>query len=85
MAQAVTVSDRRTGFTIRSRRHHRDRTHRATILGYQPAFKTSTASNPLLHACAERPFRLIAAYNLSRFGILNNNLHLTKQFTFRLA
>jgi outer membrane protein insertion porin family len=56
------------------------------ILGYQPAFKTSTGVElrffmPVLNV----PFRLIAAYNPSRFGVLNNNLQATKQFTFRFA
>lgn len=56
------------------------------ILGYQPAFKTSTGVElrffmPVLNV----PFRLIAAYNPSRFGVLNNNLQPTKQFTFRFA
>jgi hypothetical protein len=31
------------------------------------------------------PFRLIFAYNPSRFGVLNNNLQPTKAFTFRFA
>ena len=31
------------------------------------------------------PFRLIAAYNPQRFGVLNNNLQPTQQFTFRFA
>ena len=56
------------------------------ILGYQPAFKTSTGVElrffmPVLNV----PFRLIAAWNPSRFGVLNNNLQQTKQFTFRFA
>ena len=50
------------------------------------AFKTSTGAElrffmPVLNV----PFRLIAAYNPSRFGVLNNNLQLTKAFTFRFA
>ena len=31
------------------------------------------------------PFRLIAAYNPSRRGVLNNNLQPTPKFTFRFA
>ena len=50
------------------------------------AFKTSTGVElrffmPVLNV----PFRLIGAYNPSRFGVLNNNLQPTKQFTFRFA
>ncbi len=55
-------------------------------IGRSPAFKTSTGLElrffmPVLNV----PFRLIAAYNPSRFGVLNNNLELTKRFTFRFA
>ncbi|HEX5070968.1 MAG TPA: BamA/TamA family outer membrane protein, partial [Vicinamibacterales bacterium] len=61
-------------------------TQQFKILGYQPAFKTSTGVElrffmPVLNV----PFRLIAAWNPSRFGVLNNNLEFTKQFTFRFA
>jgi hypothetical protein len=31
------------------------------------------------------PFRLIAAFNPSRGGVLDNNLQFTKRFTFRFA
>jgi len=61
-------------------------TQQYKILGYQPSFKTSTGVElrffmPVLNV----PFRLIAAWNPSRFGVLNNNLQQTKQFTFRFA
>jgi outer membrane protein assembly factor BamA len=50
------------------------------------AFKTSTGLElrffmPVLNV----PFRLIGAWNPSRFGVFNNNLEPTKQFTFRFA
>ena len=56
------------------------------VVGHSLAFKTSTGLElrffmPVLNV----PFRLIAAYNPSRRGILNNNLELTKAFTFRFA
>ena len=31
------------------------------------------------------PFRLIAAYNPQRFGVLDHNLQPTERFTFRFA
>jgi len=56
------------------------------VLDKTPAFKTSTGVEvrffmPVLNV----PFRLIAAYNPSRRGVLNNNLQLTEKFTFRFA
>jgi outer membrane protein insertion porin family len=50
------------------------------------AFKTSAGGEvrffmPVLNV----PFRLIAAYNPQRFGVLNNNLVQTPRFTFRFA
>ena len=56
------------------------------VIGKAPAFKTSTGLElrffmPVLNV----PFRLIAAWNPSRRGVFNNNLELTKQFTFRFA
>jgi outer membrane protein insertion porin family len=55
-------------------------------VGKTYAFKTSTGVEvrffmPVLNV----PFRLIAAYNPSRFGVLNNNLQPTPKFTFRFA
>jgi outer membrane protein assembly factor BamA len=59
--------------------------HPITI-GDTSAFKTSTGLEvrfflPVLNI----PFRLIAAYNPQRFGVLNNNLVQTPRFTFRFA
>jgi outer membrane protein insertion porin family len=56
------------------------------VIGRTPAFKTSTGVElrffmPVLNV----PFRLIAAYNPQRFGVLNNNLLRTPRFTFRFA
>jgi outer membrane protein insertion porin family len=56
------------------------------VVGRTPAFKTSTGVElrffmPVLNV----PFRLIAAYNPQRFGVLNNNLLRTPRFTFRFA
>ena len=56
------------------------------VIGRVSAFKTSTGGElrffmPVLNV----PFRLIAAWNPSRYGILNNNLQLTKAFVFRFA
>ena len=56
------------------------------VTGRTPAFKTSTGVElrffmPVLNV----PFRLIAAYNPQRFGVLNNNLLRTPRFTFRFA
>jgi outer membrane protein assembly factor BamA len=49
-------------------------------------FKTSTGAEirffmPVLNV----PFRLIAAYNPQRAGVLDNQLQLAKAFTFRFA
>jgi outer membrane protein assembly factor BamA len=56
------------------------------VIGQTKAFKTSTGVEvrfmmPVLNV----PFRLIGAYNPSRFGVLDNNLRPTKAFTFRFA
>ena len=56
------------------------------VTGKTAAFKTSTGLEvrffmPVLNV----PFRLITAYNPSRWGVLNNNLVLTPRFTFRFA
>jgi outer membrane protein insertion porin family len=56
------------------------------VVGQTSAFKTSTGLEvrfmmPVLNV----PFRLIAAYNPQRFGVLDNNLQQTKRFTFRFA
>jgi len=55
-------------------------------IGHTSAFKTSTGLEvrffmPVLNV----PFRLIAAYNPQRFGVVDNNLLLQKRFTFRFA
>jgi len=57
-----------------------------TTIGRASAFKTSMGGEvrffmPVLNV----PFRLIAAYNPQRFGILDNNNLLQKRFTFRFA
>ena len=56
------------------------------VVGRRNAFRTSTGIEvrffmPVLNV----PFRLIAAYNPQRGGILNNNLQLQPKFTFRFA
>jgi len=56
------------------------------VVGRRNAFKTSTGLElrffmPILNV----PFRLIAAYNPQRGGILDNNLRLQNRFTFRFA
>jgi outer membrane protein insertion porin family len=56
------------------------------IIGRTSAFKTSTGLEvrffmPVLNI----PFRLIAAYNPQRFGILDNTLRPQKAFNFRFA
>ena len=56
------------------------------VIGYSNATKTSTGGElrffmPVLNV----PFRLIAAWNPSRFGVLNNKLLPTPRFTFRFA
>jgi outer membrane protein insertion porin family len=56
------------------------------VIGYSAATKTSVGGElrffmPVLNV----PFRLIAAYNPSRFGVLNNKLQPTQKFTFRFA
>ena len=56
------------------------------VIDRTPAFKVSTGLElrffmPVLNV----PFRLIASYNPSRRGVLNNNLQPTKLFTFRFA
>ena len=63
-----------------------DLTPKYETIGRTPAFKTSMGGEvrffmPVLNV----PFRLIAAYNPSRFGVLNNNLQPTPKFTFRFA
>ena len=55
-------------------------------IGETYAFKTSTGAEvrffmPVLNV----PFRLIFAYNPSRFGVLDNNLQPAKKFTFKFA
>ena len=57
-----------------------------TLIGHRDAFKTSTGVElrffmPVVNV----PFRLIAAFNPSRGGVYDNNLALTKRFTFRFA
>ena len=56
------------------------------VIGRRNAFKTSTGVElrffmPVLNV----PFRLIAAYNPQRGGVLNNNFQLQPKFTFRFA
>jgi outer membrane protein insertion porin family len=56
------------------------------VIGRASAFKTSTGLEvrffmPILNI----PFRLIAAYNPQRFGILDNTLRPQRKFTFRFA
>jgi outer membrane protein insertion porin family len=56
------------------------------VIGRAAAFKTSTGLEirffmPVLNV----PFRLIFAENLSRAGVLNNNLQVQKAFQFRFA
>jgi hypothetical protein len=56
------------------------------VIGKTHAFKTSTGAEirffmPVLNV----PFRLIFAENLSRVGVLNNNLQPQKAFQFRFA
>jgi hypothetical protein len=56
------------------------------IIGRTSAFKTSTGLEvrffmPVLNI----PFRLIAAYNPQRFGILDNTLRPQRAFNFRFA
>ena len=56
------------------------------VIGQAAAFKTSTGAEirffmPVLNV----PFRLIFAYNPSRFGVLDNNLQPAKKFTFKFA
>ncbi|MDP2319120.1 MAG: outer membrane protein assembly factor BamA [Acidobacteriota bacterium] len=55
-------------------------------IGQANAFKASTGAEirffmPVLNV----PFRLIFAYNPSRFGVLDNNLQPAKKFTFKFA
>jgi outer membrane protein assembly factor BamA len=57
-----------------------------TLIGQRDAFKTSTGLElrffmPVVNV----PFRLIAAFNPSRGGVFDNNLVLSKRFTFRFA
>ena len=59
---------------------------RANQIGQRDAFKTSTGLElrffmPVVNV----PFRLIGAFNPSRGGIYDNNLLLSKRFTFRFA
>jgi outer membrane protein insertion porin family len=56
------------------------------VIGQANAFKTSTGAEvrffmPVLNV----PFRLIFAYNPSRFGVLDNNLRPAQKFTFKFA
>jgi outer membrane protein insertion porin family len=56
------------------------------VVGKRPAFKTSTGLEvrffmPVLNV----PFRLIAAYNPQRSGVLNNNLQPQSKYSFRFA
>ena len=56
------------------------------VIGQASAFKTSTGAEirffmPVLNV----PFRLIFAENLSRVGVLNNQLQPQKAFQFRFA
>jgi outer membrane protein insertion porin family len=56
------------------------------VVGRRPAFKTSTGLEvrffmPVLNV----PFRLIAAYNPQRSGVLTNNLTLQSKYSFRFA
>jgi outer membrane protein insertion porin family len=56
------------------------------VIGQTNAFKTSTGAEvrffmPVLNV----PFRLIFAYNPSRFGVLDNNLRPAQKFTFKFA
>lgn len=56
------------------------------VIGQADAFKASTGAEirffmPVLNV----PFRLIFAYNPSRFGVLDNNLQPAKKFTFKFA
>jgi len=56
------------------------------VTGKASAFKTSMGGEvrffmPVLNV----PFRLIAAYNPQRYGVLDNNLQPAKKFTFRFA
>jgi outer membrane protein insertion porin family len=56
------------------------------VTGKASAFKTSTGGEvrffmPVLNV----PFRLIAAYNPQRYGVLDNSLNPAKKFTFRFA
>ena len=58
----------------------------AEIVGQASAFKTSTGVEarfmvPVLNI----PFRLIAAYNPQRFGVLDHNLRPAQKLTFRFA
>jgi outer membrane protein insertion porin family len=55
-------------------------------VGETNAFKSSTGAEirffmPVLNV----PFRLIFAYNPSRYGVLDNNLQPAKKFTFKFA
>jgi hypothetical protein len=59
---------------------------RSEVIGRASAFKTSTGLEvrfmmPVLNV----PFRLIAAYNPQRQGVLDNQLQPAKRFTFRFA
>jgi outer membrane protein insertion porin family len=56
------------------------------VIGRRPAFKTSMGGEvrffmPVLNV----PFRLIAAYNPQRGGVLNNNLQPQSKYSFRFA
>ncbi|HET9705828.1 MAG TPA: outer membrane protein assembly factor BamA [Vicinamibacterales bacterium] len=56
------------------------------VIGQTYAFKASTGAEirffmPVLNV----PFRLIFAHNPSRFGVLDNNGQLAKEFTFKFA
>jgi outer membrane protein assembly factor BamA len=56
------------------------------VIGRRPAFKTSMGGEvrffmPVLNV----PFRLIAAFNPQRSGVLNNNLQPQSKYSFRFA
>jgi hypothetical protein len=56
------------------------------VIGRRPAFKTSMGGEvrffmPVLNV----PFRLIAAYNPQRSGVLTNNLQPQSKYSFRFA
>jgi hypothetical protein len=57
-----------------------------SVIGERSAFKSSTGAEirffmPVLNV----PFRLIAAYNPQRSGVLTNNLQPQSKYSFRFA